>query len=168
MPPIIRVHRDEDLPAVERLMVELQTLIVALDPLRRNRCPPEYGREYAQDVLHKIAKSDGRLYVAETEEGIVGCVAVIIEALSSGDLIDHMPLKDARITELVVSSHARNAGVGSALMKAAEEFAREKECDGLRVEVFSPNEAAHGFYRKHGYEDRYVNLIKNLRTSEGN
>lgn len=50
---------------------------------------------------------------------------------------------------LVVSEEFRKRGIGSALIKKAEEIAGDRGCIGIRVDTF--NFQAPGFYKKLGY-----------------
>ncbi len=54
------------------------------------------------------------------------------------------------ITMLVVPDKFRKRGIGSALMKKAEELAVNRGCVGIRVDTFSFQ--APGFYEKLGYQ----------------
>jgi ribosomal protein S18 acetylase RimI-like enzyme len=45
-------------------------------------------------------------------------------------------------------------------MHAAEQYLMQHGCDVLRVEVFVPNQGAHAFYRKLGYQDMDIDMVK--------
>ena len=66
------------------------------------------------------------------------------------------------VIELIVDERLRGNDIGALLMKRMERFFVEKQCDTLWVEVFRPNESAHGFYEKCGYHDRMIGMIKPL------
>ncbi len=53
-------------------------------------------------------------------------------------------------------------GVGTALMKAAEAWARDRGLDLLSLDVWSTNHAALAFYGRLGYSVGSLNLIKRL------
>jgi ribosomal protein S18 acetylase RimI-like enzyme len=53
-------------------------------------------------------------------------------------------------------------GVGSALMKAGEAWARDRGFDLLSLDVWSTNDAALAFYRDLGYRIDSLSLIKRL------
>jgi GNAT superfamily N-acetyltransferase len=52
---------------------------------------------------------------------------------------------------LVVTSGGRAAGVGRALLTAAEQLAREHGVDTVKVAVMGGNARAREFYEKNGY-----------------
>jgi GNAT superfamily N-acetyltransferase len=54
---------------------------------------------------------------------------------------------------LVVDEAARGAGVGVALLRAVEAWARAKGIDCVRVHSNTIRERAHRFYRREGYGD---------------
>ncbi len=58
----------------------------------------------------------------------------------------------ARLYSLVVDTPFRGLGVGSALLKAAEQDTFENECVTLRLEVRKDNKTAISLYEKHGYK----------------
>ena len=53
-------------------------------------------------------------------------------------------------------------GVGSALMKAGEEWSRDRGFDLLSLDVWSTNNAALTFYRRAGYTIDSLSLTKRL------
>lgn len=88
---------------------------------------------------------DGAVYVADTEQGLLGVISVHTCPFFERDGTW------ARIVALVVSDKARRQGVGSHLITAAETFATNQGC--LRMEVTSAahRSQAHTFYESHGY-----------------
>jgi len=57
----------------------------------------------------------------------------------------------ALIGGLVVSDAARNQGIGRQLCLAADEWARERGVDRMRVRSNAIREQAHAFYLRDGY-----------------
>ncbi len=156
----IREYRDEDRSALEALMEELQGHLVQIDPLKRQRRVPEYGRKYVDDLFKKIQNGDGKICIAEDQGAVVGCSACVIITLREEDLLSVQPLSEGRILELVVLPHARGKGIGTALMHAAEEYLRSKGCSAARIQAFAPNKNARSLYEKLGYTERVVDLVK--------
>jgi ribosomal protein S18 acetylase RimI-like enzyme len=52
------------------------------------------------------------------------------------------------VADLAVTAEARRLGVGTALMKAGEAWARERGLPALSLDVWSTNERALAFYRR--------------------
>jgi GNAT superfamily N-acetyltransferase len=57
----------------------------------------------------------------------------------------------AQIMGLVVDEGARSAGIGHALVRAAEEWARARGCHHVLVATRVTRERAHGFYLREGF-----------------
>lgn len=68
----------------------------------------------------------------------------------------------AHVADLAVTDTARRMGVGTALMNAAESWARDLGMGLLSLDVWSTNETALAFYRRLGYLAESVCLIKRL------
>ena len=69
----------------------------------------------------------------------------------------------AHVADLAVTDTARRAGVGMALMKAAEQWARDRGLPVLSLDVWSANERGQAFYERLGYRSESLHLIKTLR-----
>lgn len=59
---------------------------------------------------------------------------------------------NAYLSISVLSSY-QGRGIGTELMRAAEEYAKERGCRRMELEVFARNEGAHRLYRRLGYEE---------------
>ena len=63
---------------------------------------------------------------------------------------------------LVVARAQRSAGVGLALLTAAEQVARDRGVDTAKIAVMSGNARAKKFYEKHGYSSGEQVLYRRL------
>jgi ribosomal protein S18 acetylase RimI-like enzyme len=68
----------------------------------------------------------------------------------------------AHVADLAVTAGARRVGVGTALMSAAEAWARERGLPAISLDVWSTNERAQAFYRRLGYGAESLHLLKRL------
>jgi GNAT superfamily N-acetyltransferase len=68
----------------------------------------------------------------------------------------------AWLTALVVDESARGMGVGSALVKRAEELAVQHGALNLALTSALHRKDAHEFYKHHGYEHTGVRLVKKI------
>lgn len=162
MVKIIEYNGDKTI--LVQLVEELQDYLVQIDPLKRLRRLPEYGKIYADNLLKKITEKKGIIYMAEFENIPVGMIAGIIEEFTKNDEIECISSKPARILELIVSEKYRGKNIGSLLMNKIEEYFQIQGCDIVRVEVFEPNKKTHNFYQKLGYNDRVIDMVKNFRN----
>lgn len=66
------------------------------------------------------------------------------------------------VADVAVTAGARRIGVGTALMRAGEAWARDRGLPALSLDVWSRNERALTFYRRLGYGAESLCLIKRL------
>ncbi len=102
-----------------------------------------------------LAKAGNRIFVAQLEGRVVGYIhAADYECSYVGSLKD--------ILALAVDEKERGHGIGRALLKAAEDWARESGATGVRLNSGMERENAHRFYEACGYINRknQKNFIK--------
>jgi putative acetyltransferase len=87
---------------------------------------------------------DGALIVAETAGLVVGRLSIVRDSHPSSAHVADLGL-------MVAASHRRR-GIGSALLAAAEEWARGAGVSKLELHGFPHNEAAIALYESFGYE----------------
>ena len=66
------------------------------------------------------------------------------------------------VADLAVVQDARRIGVGSALMRAGEAWARERGLPVLSLDLWATNERARAFYQALGYSAESLSLFKRL------
>lgn len=103
-----------------------------------------------QQIVARLAAIEadpgGRVFVAEDAEGrVVGWLHVAQQAHLADEEV-------AEILGLVVAESTRGHGVGAALLRAAETWARERGAAHLRVRSRVERERAHRFYERAGYQ----------------
>ena len=120
-----------------------------------------HGREYAEQydldyrfeasvaqalARYGLAYSDdpeaGRMWLAEDEEGLIGCIAISRESGRHG-----------RVRWFLVAQRARGQGLGRRLFDEAMAYARER-FETLELETFSELTTAGRMYRDVGFELR--------------
>lgn len=109
------------------------------------------------DRLGKIDENREAVFVAETEEKVVG--ALHIEKYST------LYYKDiANILSLAVRGDHRRRGAGKALIKAGEDWAKSKNLPEIRLESSMRRKPAHEFYRAMGFdsEKEQIRFLKKL------
>jgi GNAT superfamily N-acetyltransferase len=98
------------------------------------------------------------VYVAEMSDGYVaGWIGVSIFRAVEVDCC-------VEITGLIVDQEIRSRGIGKVLIDAAEQWARQRGCDAIRVRSNVIRDRAHLFYQRNGYEcvKTQVSLHKDL------
>jgi GNAT superfamily N-acetyltransferase len=109
----------------------------------------ELGYERSADDFHAAflaarERDDHELLVASIGGRLVGWVHVVATLL-----LHEEPC--AELAALVVESAARRHGAGTALVRAAETWARDRGCARARVRSRLSREGAHHFYVRLGY-----------------
>ncbi|WP_052591493.1 GNAT family N-acetyltransferase [Luteipulveratus mongoliensis] len=64
----------------------------------------------------------------------------------------------------MVAEHATRLGVGSALIRAAEQWARARGHQRIQLETGAANQGARTFYAALGYEQEEVRISKPLAS----
>ena len=90
------------------------------------------------------ARRSGRFWVAESREGILGCVACL--PAPEGGLEPGL-----EIEKLYVASSARRTGLGTRLLDLVEAEAAARRAGYITLWTDTRFEAAHAFYQAHGF-----------------
>lgn len=101
---------------------------------------PEEFPELAALASH-FADRGGRLWVAEDDGAVVGCVGIDIAPLTDG----------MELHKLYVARTARGRGLAAALYALAEGFARERGAAFMELWSDTRFLDAHRFYEKRGF-----------------
>jgi N-acetylglutamate synthase-like GNAT family acetyltransferase len=116
------------------------------------------------DLLTQLGYPTGSADVPGRLEGVASDRrAVVLLAQSGDDVVGlatlhtfpvlNRPRHVAWLTALVVAETARRSGVGSALVAAVEDLARQSGCERLSVTTHLRRADAHAFYRRAGFEE---------------
>ncbi len=158
----IRPYTENDKQTIIAMFEDFQDYLVELDPLKRLQNAPGYGEAIFNKTIQEIQTNDGIFYVAIQNEKVAGFTVALLLQPSFEDQIGAIPSLRGRITELYVATSYRGQGIGTRLVRAAEKYLQAKGCDVIRIEVFVPNINAHSLYKKLGYKDRDIDMIKKI------
>ena len=112
---------------------------------------PDFFRVPSKDeVVFPRADGLAAILVADDGVGVVGYVEVKIVGAPASSTIT--PCRRAHIETIVVDEARRQAGVGTALMRAAAAWARRRQAADLVLTVWSDNQAAEALYRRLEFE----------------
>ena len=112
-----------------------------------------------RDVLVSAVRAQDPRSTVLVAEGADGAPLGFI-ALKVGD--DVVGVARGHVADLAVAADARRIGVGTALMRAGEVWARDRGLPALSLDVWSTNERALTFYQRLGYCAESLCLIKRL------
>lgn len=134
---VIRPAVAEDLPA-------LSVLFDGYRQFYRQSPDPDACRQFLQQ---RMEQRDARQLVAESREGFLLGFVQLYPLWSS---VRMKPLW--LLNDLFVAETSRCAGVGSALLEAAKELARQTGACGLSLETSPDNLKAKALYERSGFE----------------
>lgn len=102
--------------------------------------------------LQQIRRQGNRVFVAEKDSELVGCVQALIDIrLAEG--------KVGEIVSLVVKRAARGAGIGKGLLHEAADWLQAMDCSQIRVRANEIRADAHAFYLAQGFSETKTQKI---------
>ncbi len=152
----IRQAAGKDIPA----LLDLLSQVLEVHAVIRPDLFVSGTRKYTEEELREILADPSRpVFVAEEDGRVTGyCFCVLrTEHSNCGRDSDTMYIDD-----LCVDEKHRGRHVGKALADYAADFAREKGCYDITLNVWEGNDAAMAFYRRNGYTVRKTMLEKLL------
>jgi ribosomal protein S18 acetylase RimI-like enzyme len=147
-----------DSTAFRDCFIELQNDERRLDPGKPEGAA--VARAYLERMFARCRQWDGRVFVAEDADTLVGFICVW--ARVQLDEPDDNPAHYAHVSDLIVRTPYRRRGVGRQLLSAAENYARVQGAVSLRIGVFARNAAARHLYASAGFEEYKIELAKQL------
>lgn len=149
---------------VATLFDEFQGFIAWIDPKKGNVWKKGFGEVAIKETIEEVKKNEGALLLAMGGEKVAGFIAGVVKHPTEIEHYTsaHPEDDEGRITELYLSGEYQHQGLGRKLVEAMEDFFRKKGIKVVRVEVFAPNENARKFYQKMGFEERSLDLIKEI------
>ena len=142
---IVRKAVPEDIPAILKLLVQVNMV-------HHNGRPDLFNgptTKYTEDELREILLGDETpVFVCTDENGrVLGHGFCIMQHAGGRLMVEHDTLY---IDDICVDAEARGLGVGRALYDHILEYAREKNCYNVTLNVWSCNPGAMAFYEKLG------------------
>lgn len=159
----IREYQENDRSQIEKLFLDFGNYLEEIDDMGRIHYRDGGEIIFMDQMLKDVLENNGKIFVAENNDQIIGFISGIIEKPDLERKINTLPNdKSGRITDLYIDDKYRGQGIGKQLMIKIEDYLREIGCDVIKVEVFGPNISAHKFYNNLGYRERNYDLIKEL------
>lgn len=142
----------------EAIFALAHRMTVGIAPWRDPAAFEAAAREWIEESTEK-AGPDRPVYVAVEGDGrVVGFISVAPQRHFTGE-------EQAYIGELAVDEAAEDRGIGRALVKVAEGWARSQGYRLITLDTGSANERARRFYARLGYGEEQVKLVKDLSAA---
>ncbi len=110
-----------------------------------------------ETVVQRIVAED--LLVARREERVVGFVMFTVE---HGRY--EQDVRPGLVENLYVAPAARREGIGSALLRAAEDRLADEGATAVQLEAMADNDGARQFYAAHGYTPHRLTFEKSTEN----
>lgn len=146
---------------VKTLLGELQQHIKDIDIEGYNKVGINYKHLYFKKIFEEVNRCAGKILLYKVDEEIVGVVIGLVNN-DERDNDDSCLPRIGRVTELVVSKRFRAKQIGTALLRAIEDYLISIGCESILLGVLAYNEEAIEFYLKNGYHSRTIEMIKCL------
>lgn len=141
---MIRKAKSNDIPAIAELyreqFYEMSKLI------------PDFikeGEQSTEFIENTIADEESDILVYENDDTVVGFI--LLQSKTRPDFDFMLPGKFCYIMDIIVTQTHRGKGFGTSLMIAAKEWAKEKDCSFINLDVLVNNPYAIKLYEKLGF-----------------
>ena len=150
---MVRRATEEDIPALDRLLIEVNRIHAKLRPdlFRDGR------KKYTDEEILALLKDEDRpIFVFEKEEKILGYAFCIV--------LDHTKdtattgYRTVYIDDLCVDAQTRGGGIGHALYEHVLTFARGIGAYNVTLNVWEGNENARRFYDSLGMKVQKIGM----------
>lgn len=153
-----RKAKEQDYEAVNSLYYETYSLYHSNIPKSYKKVPQKTLPKGT--FLNMIEDRDSLVIVAETGGVVAGVLYATIEKDEGDEWVKGY--HRVSIEELSVAKCFHKLGIGTALMREVEVWAREKKIVDFTALVYAFNEEAINFYEKNGYKPYSIKLNKKI------
>ena len=147
---------------IKNLLVELQNYLIDIDDWHTQVLLPNYKDDMFELDLNKVQNQNGKIYLAQQNNDIVGLVIGVVSETDEIDKLTNDCAKTGDVLELIVNNSIRGNGIGKILLDAVEKYFKSINCQRVNIEVFGPNKRGLNFYLKNNYTVRDLIVSKKL------
>jgi ribosomal protein S18 acetylase RimI-like enzyme len=143
-------------PADQPVIISLAVRLTAFD-LPRWRRPDEISNADARAMLEAVEEGShqNEVLMAERDGEVVGCLHMLT-------MTDFFGRRHAHISVIATTEAAEGTGVGTSLLKYAEEWAQTRGMSLLTLNVFDGNQRARRFYERAGFAPETLRYTKEI------
>lgn len=154
---MIRKANKSDIPAILKLYREQFR--------EMSEYIPDFIKEGDQstEFIEKIILSEkSDILVYEDKKIVVGFILLQEKVRPDFDFIANPGAGCCYIMDVIVTENSRNKGFGTALMNAAKQWAQDRNCTFINLDVLSKNTGAIKLYEKLGFTPKAQEMIFKL------
>lgn len=159
---IIREATTHDLEALFRLYTEFHEFHVRGVPDRLLKADSSRIAEVHAAIQKTIENKDAVIFVAEVDGQLVGLGEVYMREDSLNPL--KVQYKYGHLQSMIVTEAYRGIGIGTRMLEAVEQWAKEKSAAEVRLNTWEFREGPLGFYEKRGYNTLRRTLVRKLQN----
>jgi ribosomal protein S18 acetylase RimI-like enzyme len=152
----------ERVDALEPLWKSLSAHHGALTPAELPVRPPAEAWPARRERYREALDEGALLFLAEDAERPVGYAFARQRAAPESLAVERL----LEVETVAVLPEARGGGIGTALMEAVEDWAREHGIEHLSVSVRTANEGATRLYERRGFRSLYQTMYATLGRRE--
>ncbi len=141
---MVRKATNNDIPAISELYREQFREMAKLIPDFIKE-----GDQSTEFVKNTIADEESDILIYQNDGMVVGFI--LLQAKIRPDFPFMLPGKYCYIMDIIVSENHRGKGFGTALMNAAKDWAKERNCNFINLDVLVNNSGAISLYEKLGF-----------------
>ena len=146
----IRLAKKTDYESVIRIMSQVQDIHVEWRPdiykHNENLIP--------EDIFEKIVEND-TFYVAENDGSVVGVLEIAYRHVESPS---HVTRDFIFVDSMAIDEKYRGMGIGHRMFDFIKGLKKEKNLDGIELQVNARNSAAYEMYKKYGFTEKSINM----------
>lgn len=146
----IRLATESDYASVERIMKQVHTMHVDWRPDIYKEMDPILPLDMYLDHIEQQ-----QVLVADMAGEVVGLMICLERHISGGPIRERKVLY---VDSMAVEEKYRGQGIGHRLFDYVLGLCREKEYDGLELQVNARNTAARFMYEKYGFTEKSINM----------
>ena len=147
---VVRFAQVEDYEAVETIMMQVQKMHIQWRPDIYKECGSVLtNKEFLEAVKEKT------LLVAELDKKVVGILLFQYRHVGSDTQVTREVLF---IDAMAVDENYRGNGIGHQLFDKVKIIAKEKQCDGVELQVNARNTKAKEMYENYGFTEKSINM----------
>ncbi|MFA9289367.1 MAG: GNAT family N-acetyltransferase [Weeksellaceae bacterium] len=144
------------------LTTKLDQYVKTLDPLKRIQLRPGFSELSLQDTLKDVRDHNGKIWFAVDSERLVGYIAGVIGDQSQKNKLEIGEHKLGEVLEIYLEEEYRSQGIGKTMLQMMEDYFKSHGCDSIWIDLFIHNTQALNAYRKFGFADRNVGMLKEI------
>ncbi len=141
---MVRKATNNDIPAISELYREQFR--------EMSKLIPDFikvGDQSTEFIENTIANEESDILVYENAGIVVGFI--LLQAKTRPDFPFMLPGKYCYIMDIIVTENHRGKGFGTALMNVAKDWAKERDCNFINLDVLVNNHKAITLYDKLGF-----------------